>query len=408
MGDIVRKNRSSMARLNPWLSVRTEFFISPIILQNQSAQLRESTLSTELKTTVLNQTHRQMGARMVDFGGYDMPVNYGSQIEEHHAVRRACGVFDVSHMGVIDVIGVDTEVYLRYLLANDVARLNRVGAGQYSLLLNDSGGVLDDLILYKLRTDRYRIVVNCGNKDSDLAWMQLQAKKFDVQLSARPDLGILALQGPKAAEILEEMEPSGWAEAAKLKRFQMTSLEGCSVARTGYTGEDGFEIICPNDKIERLWCELIEHGAVAAGLGARDTLRLEAGYCLWGHEMDQNTSPIVANLSWTIQMREGRDFIGRTAIESALQLGVRQHLVGLVLEGKGVIRDGCEVQTESGSGVVTSGSYSPTIEASIALARIPINIPAGSKVQVVIRGRSIDAQVTKPAFVSNGKNILLT
>ena len=354
---------------------------------------------------MLNKTHRQMGARMVDFGGYDMPVNYGSQIEEHHAVREACGIFDVSHMGVIDVIGVDTQAYLQYLLANDVARLNRVGAGQYSLLLNESGGVIDDLILYKLRTDRYRIVVNCGNKDTDLNWMQRQAKRFDVQVQARPELGILALQGPKASEILEEMEPAGWAEASKLKRFQMTTLEQCNIARTGYTGEDGFEIICPNEKIERLWCELIEHGAVAAGLGARDTLRLEAGYCLWGHEMDQDTSPYVANLAWTIQMREGRDFIGRSALESQLQLGVRQHLVGLVLQGKGVIRDGCEVKTSSAPGLVTSGSYSPTLEASIALARIPINVSPGSMVQVVIRGRAIPAKVTKPAFVSNGKKL---
>lgn len=362
-------------------------------------------MSAQLKTTVLNQTHRQMGARMVDFGGYDMPVNYGSQIEEHHAVRKACGIFDVSHMGVVDVTGVDTEAYLQWLLANDVARLNRVGAGQYSLLLNEAGCVLDDLILYKLRTDRYRIVVNCGNKETDLVWMQRQAKKFDVQVQARPDLGILALQGPKSAEILAEMEPSGWAEASKLKRFQMTSLEQCNIARTGYTGEDGFEIICPNEKIERLWCELIEHGAVAAGLGARDTLRLEAGYCLWGHEMDRETSPYVANLAWTIQMRQGRDFVGRTALESQLQLGVRQHLVGLVLEGKGIIRDGCEIETAGGVGQVTSGSYSPTLEASIALARIPINIQIGSTVQVIIRGRPIDAKVTKPAFVSNGKKL---
>jgi aminomethyltransferase len=365
----------------------------------------ENELTAELKTTALNDVHRQMGARMVDFGGYDMPVNYGSQIEEHHAVRNSCGIFDVSHMGVVDVTGVDTEVYLRYLLANDVARLNRVGAGQYSLLLNEAGGVIDDLILYKQRTDRYRLVVNCGNKDSDLAWMQQQAKKFDVRIAARPDKGILALQGPQAAEILAEMEPSGWAEASKLKRFQMTSLEQCNIARTGYTGEDGFEIICPNEKIERLWCELIEHGATAAGLGARDTLRLEAGYCLWGHEMDQDTSPLEANLSWTIQMNEGRDFIGRSALESQRQLGIRQHLVGLVLEGKGVIRDGCAVETESGAGLVTSGSYSPTLEASIALARIPINVQPGTMVRVLIRGRRLDARVVKPAFVSQGKKL---
>ncbi len=343
---------------------------------------------------------------MVDFGGYDMPVNYGSQIEEHHAVRNACGLFDVSHMGVIDVTGVETETCLRYLLANDVARLNRLGAGQYSLLLNEDGGVIDDLILYKLRTDRYRIVVNCGNKDTDLVWMQRQAKKFDVQISARPDLGILALQGPKSAEILTQMEPSGWGEASQLKRFQMSSLDHCNIARTGYTGEDGFEIICPNEKIERLWYELIEHGAVAAGLGARDTLRLEAGYCLWGHEMDQNTSPLVANLAWTIQMQGERDFIGREALQQQIAQGLQQQLVGLVLEDKGVIRDGCEVETDRGSGVVTSGSYSPTLQVSIALARIPLEIEFGAQVRVMVRGRALNARVTKPAFVSNGKKLL--
>lgn len=347
-----------------------------------------------------------MGARMVDFGGYDMPVNYGSQIEEHHAVRRDCGIFDVSHMGVIDVTGVDTEAYLRYLLANDIARLNRVGAGQYSLLLNESGGVIDDLILYKQTTDRYRIVVNCGNKDSDLQWMRIQAKKFDVQVNARPEKGILAIQGPKAEKILEEMQSPAWSEASKLKRFQMTSLEQCNIARTGYTGEDGFEIICPNESIERLWCELIEHGAIPAGLGARDTLRLEAGYCLWGHEMDEATSPLTANLAWTIHMKEDRDFVGKSALQSQLQLGIRQHLVGLVLEGKGVMRDGFVVETTGDPGVVTSGSYSPTMEASIALARIPINVQQGSLVQVIIRGRAVDARVTKPAFVSGGKSLV--
>jgi aminomethyltransferase len=347
-----------------------------------------------------------MGARLVDFGGYEMPVNYGSQIEEHHAVRNGCGVFDVSHMGVIDVTGPQTQTFLLKLLANDVRRLNRVGAGQYSLLLNEAGGVIDDLILYKLRTDRYRIVVNCGNKESDLDWMKARAAKFEVQVAAQPEMDILALQGPKSVEILEAMVPSGWAEASKLKRFQMSSLEQCCVARTGYTGEDGFEIICPNDRIERLWAELIDHGAIAAGLGARDTLRLEAGYCLWGHEMDQNVSPLAANLSWTIQMRDDRDFIGRAALQAQKDQGVAEQLVGLVLDDKGVIRGGCEVETRSGTGLVTSGSYSPTLEKSIALARIPAGVENGSLVQVLVRNRKLNASVTKPAFVSNGKSLL--
>ena len=235
-------------------------------------------MTANLKKTELDPIHREMGARLVDFGGYEMPVNYGSQIEEHHAVRSSCGVFDVSHMGVVDITGPETEIFLQYLLANDVGRLNRVGAGQYSLLLNEQGGVIDDLILYKQRSDKYRLVVNCANKATDVEWMKRQAGKYEVHITPRPDLGILAVQGPDSAEILAQMESPAWAEASQLKRFQMTSLEGCCVARTGYTGEDGFEILCPNDRIERLWMELIELGAVAAGLGARDTLRLEAGY----------------------------------------------------------------------------------------------------------------------------------
>ena len=347
-----------------------------------------------------------MGARLVDFGGYEMPVNYGSQIEEHHGVRTGCGLFDVSHMGVVDITGPETEAFLLTILANDVRKLNRVGAGQYSLLLNESGGVIDDLILYKQRSDKYSLVLNCANKLTDIEWMRHQASKYEVNVCHRQDLGILALQGPNSAEILSQMQHSAWSEASQLKRFQMTSLEQCYVARTGYTGEDGFEILCPNDRIERLWMELIELGAVAAGLGARDTLRLEAGYCLWGHEMDQSVSPLVANLGWTVQMQDNRNFIGRAALENQIEQGLEEKLVGLVLEDKGVIRDGCQVQSKQGLGVVTSGSYSPTLEKSIALARVPAAVQIGEQVEVVIRNRSLKARVTKSAFVSGGRSLL--
>ena len=347
-----------------------------------------------------------MGARLVDFGGYEMPVNYGSQIEEHHAVRTGCGVFDVSHMGVVDVTGPETEAFLLYLLANDIRRLNRVGAGQYSLMLNEQGGVIDDLILYKRRSNSYRLVVNCANKHTDIDWMKRHAANYEVQITERSDIGILALQGPNSAEVLAQMQEPAWAEASQLKRFQMTSLAHSCVARTGYTGEDGFEILCANDHIEKLWADLLEIGAVAAGLGARDTLRLEAGYCLWGHEMDETISPLVANLSWTIQMQADRDFIGRNALQNEVDKGIAEQLVGLVLQDKGVIRDGCQVQTSDGLGVVTSGSYSPSLEKSIALARLPVGIALGAEVEVVVRNRRLKAQVTKPAFVSNGKALI--
>jgi len=362
---------------------------------------------SDLKTTALNSTHRRMGAKMVDFGGYEMPVSYGSQIEEHQAVRTHCGLFDVSHMGVVDAVGAEAEPFLRKALANDVARLRNPGAGQYSLLLNDAAGVIDDLIVYRLASDHFRLVVNCANKDSDLQWLKSVADGFDVQVDARPRFGILALQGPASAATLAALQPPSWAGAGELKRFHMLELEDCFVARTGYTGEDGFEIICADSRIEGLWSDLGAAGAVAAGLGARDTLRLEAGYCLWGHEMDAATSPLEANLAWTLQMKDPqRDFIGRAALQAQMERGVQQQLRGLVLEGKGVMRDGCVVQTAAGDGIVTSGSYSPTLQCSIALARLPLAAETGSRVQVVVRGRALDARVTKPAFVSNGKSLI--
>lgn len=365
-------------------------------------------MTSELKTTTLNSTHRKMGAKMVDFGGYDMPVSYGSQIEEHQAVRSHCGLFDVSHMGVVDAIGDDAEAFLRKVLANDVARLKRPGAGQYSLLLNEAAGVIDDLILYRLAADHFRLVVNCANKDSDLQWLRSQAGDFAVQLDARPQLGILALQGPVSARLLADMRASAWAEAGSLKRFQMLELQGCFVARTGYTGEDGFEILCPLADIEQLWADLIAAGAMAAGLGARDTLRLEAGYCLWGHEMDADTSPLEANLGWTLHMKDAqRDFVGRAALHAQIEGGgARNQLKGLVLEDKGVMRDACVVQSKAGAGVVTSGSYSPTLQRSIALARLPSGLENGSPVEVVVRGRGLAARVTNPAFVSKGRSLL--
>lgn len=358
----------------------------------------------ELKTTPLHGSHRELGAKMTSFGGYDMPVNYGSQIAEHQCVRRGAGLFDVSHMGVVEVTGPDSIAFLRYALANDVARLKLNGTGQYSLLLNERGGVEDDLILYRRRSDCWVLVLNCANKDSDLELLRQRAAGFNLHLEARPDMGILALQGPKSVEVLEAMEDRAWAEAVRLQRFHVTPVEQVLVARTGYTGEDGFELICPVSRLERLWSDLLARGAEPAGLGARDTLRLEAGYCLWGHEMNADVSPWEANLGWCVSLHdESRNFVGKQAVVQLREQGVGQKLVGLVLQGRGVLRDGMKVLCPGGEGITTSGSYSPTLEKSIALARVPVAVEYGQLLQVEMRGKQVAALVHRPAFVAHGK-----
>lgn len=344
-----------------------------------------------------------MGAKLTDFGGYHMPLHYGSQIQEHHATRSGSGVFDVSHMGVIELTGSGSQAFLRYALSNDVARLQGPGAGQYSLILNARGGVEDDLILYRLHPDHFLLVVNCANKVKDLTLLTERAKGFQVHLAMRPDLGILALQGPNSADICSAMGRACWSEVARLKRFRMSEVEKEFVARTGYTGEDGFEFICPNSRIERLWSDLVALGAQPVGLAARDTLRLEAGYCLWGHEMDGDVSPFDANIGWAVHLQDAqRQFVGREACEAARAQPSR-HLVGLVLEDRGVMRDGYRVIGEGGEGVITSGSFSPTLERSIALARVPLSMHAGQLATVEVRDKRLAARVCKPAFVANGR-----
>lgn len=361
-------------------------------------------MNVELKKTPLHDCHLQLGAKMTGFGGYDMPVNYGSQIAEHQTVRQRAGLFDVSHMGVIDVLGPEAVKFLRFALANDVARLKVSGSGQYSLLLNEQGGVEDDLILYRHRSDCWVLIVNCANKAHDLELLRKRAVGFNVHIEPRPDQGILALQGPAAANVLEAMDEAGWHEAVRLQRFHMTPVEQILVARTGYTGEDGFELICPATKLERLWSDLMARGAEPAGLGARDTLRLEAGYCLWGHEMDASINPWQANLGWAVNLNdEARDFVGREAVVRQLEEGVKEELVGLVLEGRGVMREQMQVLTPLGEGVTTSGSYSPTLEKSIALARLPEGVKAGDRVEIMMRGKPVPALVRRPAFVAHGK-----
>ncbi|HVA54243.1 MAG TPA: glycine cleavage system aminomethyltransferase GcvT [Gammaproteobacteria bacterium] len=355
------------------------------------------------KHTVLYDTHVAAGARMVDFGGWDMPVNYGSQIEEHHAVRRDAGMFDVSHMTVVDLEGAKTREFLGMLLANDVSKLRAPGKALYSCMLNEKGGIIDDLIVYFLRDDWFRMVVNAATHDKDMAWIGEQAQAFDVQISER-DLAMIAVQGPKAREkAVQALPVDARAPALALKPFMALKFGGFFIARTGYTGEDGFEIMLSPGQAAALWQALIAQGVVACGLGARDTLRLEAAMNLYGQDMDENVTPLESGLDWTIAWEPaGRAFIGRYALEAQRDAGIKRKFVGLVLEDKGVMRSHQKVMVDGGgAGEITSGTFSPTLERSIALARVSVS--TGDSVQVDIRGKPSKARVVKPPFVRNGK-----
>ncbi|MCB1826797.1 MAG: glycine cleavage system aminomethyltransferase GcvT [Coxiellaceae bacterium] len=351
------------------------------------------------KRTPLYEKHQAAGAQLVDFAGWEMPLHYGSQIEEHQCVRKAVGMFDVSHMGVLDVSGPGARNFLRYALANDIAKLKTPGKALYSCMLNEAGGVVDDLIVYFLTENEYRIVLNAGTRETDIAWLQSLAKDFDVTLTEKPDLAIVALQGPEALPLLFSMLSDELVEKVKaLKPFEFFKDADVMVARTGYTGEDGVEIIVPNELAVGLWEDFLNEQVRPCGLGARDTLRLEAGYNLYGSDMDQNTSPLVSNLAWTISFKdEARDFVGRAALEKEKAVGVHQKLVGLVMKEKGVLRNHQTVFIENvGEGEITSGSFSPSLNYSIALARVPME--TGETAEVDRRGKRIKVEVVKPPF----------
>jgi aminomethyltransferase len=359
------------------------------------------------RKTVLNDTHRALGAKMVDFGGWDMPLNYGSQIEEHHHVRRAAGMFDVSHMTVIDLSGPQAREFLRRLLANSIDKLKKPGKALYSCMLNEQGGVIDDLIVYLLGEDSYRIVSNAATRDKDMAWIEAQAKGFDVQVRERPELAIIAVQGPQARDAVIGLVADGDRERVtalgKFAALDVASAEGVPlfIARTGYTGEDGFEVVLPEDGAVAFWNALAEAGVKPAGLAARDTLRLEAGMNLYGQDMDEEVTPYVAALGWTVSLDEGRDFIGRQVLEQQKAAGVPQQLVGLVMDERGVLRHGQRVLTDAGEGQVLSGTFSPTIGKAIAFARVPAGEPG--QVRVDLRGREVPLRLVRYPFVREGQ-----
>ncbi len=363
-------------------------------------------MSAALKRTPLYDAHVNAQARLVDFGGWEMPLHYGSQIEEHHAVRQACGMFDVSHMRSIDLSGSQSLDFLRYLLANDVQKLKEPGRALYSCMLNPQGGIIDDLIVYYFAPNQWRLVVNAACAQGDLAWMRrvAHAKAFDVSINPRQDLAMIALQGPQALEQLARVR-AGWAQAIEpAKPFTAVTFEQTVVARTGYTGEDGVEIMLPAQDSVLLWDELRALGVQPCGLGARDTLRLEAGMNLYGQDMDALTTPDQAGLSWTVSLAdESRDFVGRQAIESFAASG---QMMGLLLQDKGVMRAHMVVQTAAGEGEITSGTMSPTLGVSVAMARLPEAVSIGQQVHVIIRGKSVPAKVCRLPFVRRGKAVV--
>lgn len=354
--------------------------------------------------TALYDAHVAAGAKIVDFGGWDMPLHYGSQLEEHHAVRRHAGVFDVSHMTVVDVSGNDARGFLRTLFANDVAKLTEPGRAMYSCMLNEAGGVVDDLIVYYLGPSRYRVVVNAATRAKDLKWFQKHAERFEVVIEERSETAMLAVQGPNARELAAATLPASLrATALALRPFSALQADELFIGRTGYTGEDGWELVVPAAKGAAYWDALLSQGVQPCGLGARDTLRLEAAMHLYGNDMDEDVSPLAAGLGWTVAWDPAeRAFIGRAALEASRTDARRVKFCGLLLEGKGVLRGGQRVIVDGvGEGATTSGGFSPTLERSIALARLP----AGDyeRAQVEIRNRLLDVKIVKTPFVRHGQ-----
>ncbi|ESS57218.1 glycine cleavage system T protein [Enterobacter cloacae S611] len=359
--------------------------------------------------TPLFEQHTQCGARMVDFHGWMMPLHYGSQLDEHHAVRTDAGMFDVSHMTIVDLKGSRTREFLRYLLANDVAKLTKPGKALYSGMLNASGGVIDDLIVYYFTEDFFRLVVNSATREKDLSWISQHAEPYAIDITVRDDLSLIAVQGPHAQEKAASLFTGAQREAVSgMKPFFGVQAGDLFIATTGYTGEAGYEIALPNEKAAEFWQGLLNAGVKPCGLGARDTLRLEAGMNLYGQEMDEGVSPLAANMGWTIAWEpQDRDFIGRDALEQQREKGTEQ-LVGLVMTEKGVLRNELPVhftdaQGNVQKGVITSGTFSPTLGYSIALARVPAGI--GETAVVQIRNREMPVKVTKPVFVRAGKAV---
>ena len=384
--------------------------------------MTQNTQNTQnIKNTPLNTEHKYLKAEMINFNNWEMPIHYGSQIQEHHAVRENCGIFDVSHMGIVDITGPDAKIFLRYLLANDIEK-RPDNSAMYTCMLNNNGGIIDDLIAYKIDTENYRLVINASRVKEDLDWIRAQVKskhKFNTQITQINDLSIIALQGPNSAKILSEIiNPEKMGVINQLKPFQLIHYKAWIIARTGYTGEDGFEIMLPNEQAAEIWKSLIHHGARPCGLGARDTLRLEAGLNLYGKDMSVSTSPLCTNLSWTVNWKDSnRDFIGKKNLEKEKLSEPKEKLVGLYLNGRGVLRDGQLVYLkDKPCGLITSGGFSPTLNNSIALARVESDSLVSSLADnldnnnpeffVKVRNKMLPVILLKIPFVRKGKKCI--
>lgn len=358
------------------------------------------------KKTPLYEQHLAANAKMSDFAGWEMPLSYTSPIEEHKQVRNDAGMFDVSHMTVVDFKGSESRDFLRHLITNDVDKLTSDGKALYSCMLNENGGIVDDLIVYKICTDHYRMVINAATHDKDLAWINKNINDFDVELAEETNIAMLAIQGPHAIEKTQQVFTKEQQTATKdLESFQGVAVNNWWIARTGYTGEDGYEIILPATEATEFWNKLIEVGVKPCGLIARDSLRLEAGMRLYGSDMDETTTPLESGLGWAIAWEpKDRDFIGKEALIKQKAIGTTQKVVGLILEGRGVLRPHQKVILDDNNfGETTSGGFSPTLGVSIALARIP-KITA-DKCFVEIREQQIPAKIVKPVFARNGKPV---
>lgn len=360
------------------------------------------------QTTPLFEQHQSSGARIVDFGGWDMPLHYGSQVEEHHKVRQDVGMFDVSHMTLLDIKGASATDFLSYLLANNIGKLKEPGKALYSCMLNEQGGVIDDLIVYYFTHDCFKMVVNAATRDKDIAWIYAQSQSFDVTITELTELGMIALQGPNAQKnLIPELPASLTASVSELKPFTAVEKDNWFIARTGYTGEDGYEMILPHELLITLWQNLVKKGVQPCGLGARDTLRLEAGMHLYGNDMDETTSPLDCGLGWTIALDPPeRNFIGRQVLEQYKTNGVQTKLIGLIMKQRGVLRQHQKLYIREASiGEISSGGFSPTLGHAIALARIDKQIDQ-SHCNVEIRGKMIDCEIVKPSFVRNGQSCI--
>ena len=347
--------------------------------------------------TPLYEQHLALSARMVDFCGWQMPLHYGSQLEEHHQVRQHAGMFDVSHMAIVDCSGERTQEFLRFVLANDVAKL-KTGRALYSCMLNEQGGIIDDLIVYRRSATDYRLVVNAGTREKDIAWLTEQAKQFAITVLEQKGKALIAIQGPEARQIFASCLPEATAlQVMNLKPFHFLEASNLFIAATGYTGEPGVEIILDEKDATHWWERLLKTGVRPIGLGARDTLRLEAGLNLYGSDMDESVTPLASNIQWTVSLTPDRPFIGKSALEAQIKAGNIPRLIGLLTSERVILRHGMPVLVNGSEGVITSGAFSPTLGTSIAMARLPAGTETSA--EVVVRGKPIPVKIISLPFL---------